>query len=146
MQGQEFLITAITDIIPDIETVDSIKHLSRTSLIEIPDYPAVIVEEEPYDFNQDVGQNAIVYKTEKCSLAIIVRSINVNDMTENTYKAKKDKLKEVTDEVIAAILEKVPNYNNVARVGFGTGEVFDGVIKAVPVMWNLIPVTIQLVI
>jgi hypothetical protein len=145
MQGQEFLIQAIQDIIPDNETVDSIKHLSRTSLIEIPAYPAVLVEEEPYDFNQDTGHSDILYRKEKCNLAVIIESTNVNELTEIAYTTTKEKLKLITDEVIAAILEKVPNFNKVANLRLGTGEVYDGVIGSVPVMWNVIPVEVILV-
>ena len=145
MQGQEFLIQAITESIPPEETPDTIKHLSRTSLIQIGAYPAVIVEEEPYDFNQDTGHSDILLRKEKCSLAIIVESVNVNEMTEATYTVVKGKLKDLTDDVIAAILEKVPNFNKVSNIRLGTGEVYDGVIGSVPVMWNLIPVEVILV-
>lgn len=145
MQGQEFLISAIQDIIPEDETIDSIKHLSRTSLIEIPAYPAVIVEEEPYDFSQDTGHSDIIYRKEKCNIAIIIESTNVNELTENLYTVTKNKLNEITNEVLAAVLEKVPNYNKVANLKLGTGEPFDGVIGSVPVMWNVIPVEVILV-
>lgn len=145
MQGQEFLIQAIQDIIPDEETVDSIKHLSRTSLIEIPAYPAVIVEEEPYDFSQDTGHSDILYRKEKCNIAIIIESTNVNELTESLYMVTKNKINILTNEVLAAVLEKVPNFNKVANLKFGTGEVYDGVIGSVPVMWNVIPVEVILV-
>lgn len=145
MEAQEFLISSIQDIIPPAETPDSIKHLSRTDLIEIQNYPAVIVTEEPYDYNQETGQNAIITRRQNCNVSIVVQSVNVNEMTEDSYKFVKGKLKILTDDVIAAILGKVPTEDKISNVRFGRAEVFDGKIKAVPVMWNLLPVEIILV-
>lgn len=145
MQGQEFLIEVIQDLIPDTETPDSIKHLSRTTLIEAAGFPAVFAEEEPYDFNQDIGQNDVITRKENCNLIIVVESVNVNEMTEATFLAAKEKLKELTDTIIAKILEKVPTFSKIANLRLGRGEIYDGTINATPVMWNLIPVEIILV-
>lgn len=145
MEGQEFLYSSIYAKLEPNETLESIKHLSRTTLIEAPDYPAIFVEEEPYDFSQEVSKNEIVVRRYNCSLAIVVQSNNVNELTEAQYKITKDLLDEKTKEVIAVILEAAPLFDKLSNIKFGRGEVFDGVISSVPVMWNLIPVEITMI-
>lgn len=144
MQGQDFLIDAIEDSIPEDETPDTIKHLSRTTMLEAKLFPAVFVEAEPYDYNQDTGQNDILMITEKYNLIMVVESVNMNKMTENDYKNVIIKLDELTDNVIVAIMERVPNISKIANLKLGTGESFDGTISSVPVMWRIIPVTLIL--
>lgn len=145
MEGQEFLISTIQELVPDVETEDTIKHVSRTTMIQVSNFPAVFAEEEPYDYNQELGSNDIITKKENYNLVIVIKSVNVNEMTEDNFTTVKEKLKTLTDDIIAAILEKIPTYNNIANLRLGRGEVFDGVISSIPVMWNVIPVEILIV-
>lgn len=145
MDGQEFLISTIQELVPDIETADSIKSVSRTTLIEVSNFPAVFAEEEPYDYNQELGSNEVITRKENYNLIIVVNSININDLTEDGYKTVKGKLQTLTNEIIAALLNKIPTYNKIANLRLGRGESFDGKISSIPVMWNVIPVEILLV-
>jgi len=145
MDGQEFLISTIEELIPDTETADSLKSVSRTTMIEVSNFPAVFAEEEPYDYNQELGTNQIITRKENYNLIIVVNSVNINELTETDYMTVKGKLKTLTDEIIAAILGKMQTYNGIANLRFGRGESFDGQISSIPVMWNVIPVEILLV-
>ena len=145
MEGQEFLYQAVNELIGSEESENTIQHLSRTSMIEPRKFPAVIIEDEPYNWNQEVGQNNIIVRKQNFSLAVIIMSHNINDITEDKYLADKNTLENLTKEIVSGILERVSTYDKIANLEFGTGEIFDGKISSVPVMWNMIPVKITLV-
>ena len=145
MEGQEFLYNAIKAKMDPDESLDSIKFISRTTLRETEVYPAVFVEEEPFDFNQTTGQGGVVVKTYNCNLIILVESNNINELTEDQYKDTKDLLDDKTKEVIVVILEAAQTFDKLGNLKLGRGEVYDGVISSTPVMWNMIPVELTLV-
>lgn len=145
MLGQDFLVSAITELIPNDESEDSVKKVSRTSLIEVTEFPTIIVEDAGYDYNQEVSSSDVILRKENYNIAIIVKSVNPNELNENKYKAIIDKLDELSDDTISKILEKSHEHEKISNLRLGRGEKFDGTIASIPVMWNMIPVEIILV-
>lgn len=145
MLGQDFLVDALEELIPNNESEDSLKKVSRTSLIPVDNFPTVIIEEDGYDFSQETGKGDVLIRKESYNIAVVVKGKNINELSESSYKNVADKLDILSDDVIAKILEKAQSEEKVANVRFGRGEKFDGTISSVPVMWNMIPAEITMV-
>jgi len=143
VEGQEFLYKAIEEQVED--GLDVIQHLSRTTLVPIKKFPAVVIEDEPYDFTQELGGSEIVTKVENCNLFIIIKSVNTNELSEAKYLDGKQRLEKLTLDTMAVILERVPTYNKIGSLKFGRGEMFDGIISSIPVMYNIIPVELIII-
>lgn len=94
MDLQEKIIKAINDnrldqegnVNPDTE-LGFIKQLSRTSLLKVVEFPAVIVEDESFDFSDT--DNGVIGENQACTVYLITESKNVNELTEDEYAESK---------------------------------------------------------
>lgn len=145
MLGQDFLIESVEELIDINETEDSLKAVSRSSLIPVTNFPSVIIEDNGFDYSQETGKDDILTRKEGYNIAVIVKSVNTNELTEVKYKDVTKKIDDLSENVVAKIIDKAQTHEKISNIKFGRGEKFDGTISSVPVMWNMIPVEVIMV-
>jgi len=132
MELQEKIIKAIEDNDTEGMDLDFVKYFSRTSLFPPKDYPAVIVDEEPFDFGQANG--GVFGEVQECTIYLLTEVKNLNEMDESDYKGYKEesyaKMKILRDKI----------YDEVGNIEFGRGDNYMTTIESVPVMCVVVPV------
>jgi len=116
---QEFLIAAVTEGALSFQP-----YISRTDRIAIPPTKsyAVIVNEEPFDYNQVAVNESPTRRTQECIIFVMVPGVNNNELDEAAYKERADECNAKADEVIGVIVERLRTYNGIAGINFGRGE------------------------
>jgi len=113
--------------------LDFIKYVSRTQLIVPTAYPAVIIDEEPFNFGQ--GDCATIYgSTQECTMYLLIECKNLDVMTEEEIKNYKDDLYTKTKQIIDKLIVKIRGIN------FGRGENYMTMIEANPCMQMILPI------
>lgn len=129
ISAQEFIKGAISDKMPEGEELEGIKYLAGDSRLKIKNYPAVIVESEPFDYNQLVKNNKISLVKDACNLIVLSRirtpanaHKNWNDYTDEDLSYTKTELKGLTDKIISVIIDKAKETNGISDPEFGRAE------------------------
>lgn len=129
ISAQEFVKEAINDNTGTGEALEEIKFVAGDSRLKIKDYPAVIVESEPFDYNQLVKNNKISLVKDSCNLIVLVRirtpqnaHRNWNDFTDEDLSYTKTGLKTLTDKIISVIIDKAKETSGISDPEFGRAE------------------------
>ena len=141
MELQEKIISVINENRTPSETpegaepleLDFINYISRTTLFPPKLYPAVIIDEEPFNFGQ--GDSAEVYgSSQECTLYLLIECKNLNVMTEEEYKTYKQDLNTKIKQILDKLTVKIRGIN------FGRGENYMTLIEGNPVMTMIVPI------
>lgn len=132
MDLQEKIIKAINDnrldgdgnVNPDAE-LGFIQSVLSTSLLKVENFPAVIVEDEAFDFSET--DNGVIGENQACTVYLITESKNVNELTDEDYCTAKADAKTKMRTIVNIV-------GSTARVTFGRADIQLTLIDGNPMM------------
>ncbi len=141
MNGQEYIIKALQDA-KDEGALGWIEHLSRTSILPIKKFPAVVCESQPFDYSHAASNAPQSSQSEAYEVGVFTEAKNTNEMTEEQYKDFQDDLMNKCNDVIGELATRARDANKIASVSFEKGEIDFVMIESVPVLMNQISVKV----
>lgn len=126
---QEFVTTALKEKIGEGLELDWIKYIARDSRLTVRDYPAVVIESEPFDYNQIVTNQKISLVKDVCNIIVLLKITtpddevrNLNDMSDDDLSHTKTELKLKCDSIIKVLIEAAKDVNNISMPVFSRAE------------------------
>lgn len=143
MQLQEAIYAAVKKYEAEGEPLNWVKHLSRTSVINIADYPAVIIEEQDFDYSQAVAGKT---QRQECVIAVVIACDGQNDLTEDAYLSVKTDLEGKVSDTETGLVPIIYNElrhtaNGISEPDFGKGDQYPSIIGDKSVLVAMIPVS-----
>lgn len=126
---QEFVTEALKEKIGEGLELEWINYIARDSRLRVKEYPAVIVESEPFDYNQLVTTGKIALVKDACNIIVLVKLTNaddevknLNDVSDDDLSNTKIDLKKKCDSIIKVLIDSADEVNNISMPEFGRAE------------------------
>ncbi|MBX7047230.1 MAG: hypothetical protein K1X86_15475 [Ignavibacteria bacterium] len=143
MKGHDFLLSSIEGETGEGGRLEFVKRVLSSSLFKIKEFPAVIVEEDQYDYGQLSGGGEIIMYQEPYNLAVIIKSENMNEFTDMKRRELKGILDGYVEGVLNVILDAANTADGIGEVRFGKSESYDLKIGTSPAINVIVPVTVS---
>lgn len=143
MKGHQVIYGILKDATAEGEALDWCNYFSGSELLKIQGYPAIIVEEEPFDWNQSISTESVVINTYEMTVFVIVERMNTNEMSEENVLASREDLQAKVSELVRVLLEKIGETPKVVNLALGRSEIDYATISSKPVMVATLPVSLK---
>ena len=100
-------------------TLDYIKYISGTSRITVKDYPAVVVENEPSEFEQTEAMIVPVFDNQECTVFYLQKGLPEDEINEDEYNAYMKVMREKVWKISRVIYIALSASNGIANVIVG---------------------------
>ena len=93
--------------------------IQRQTILPIDSFPAIVIEEQPFDYNQFIQSDVVTDATERFIIFVIVETGSTSEITDAQYYAFRNTCKGYADDVVSEIITKSIPQNDLANVKFG---------------------------
>lgn len=108
MDPQRYIIAKIEPEMNETGRFPWLKFISETSLLPVADYPALLVEDEkPFGTDGVFGDGSPALKTGEYIMSLIVKTLNLKDMTRSDYRGAKNETVKRIEELQNFLAEEI---------------------------------------
>lgn len=117
MRLREFL----TEVAEDNKVLWGIKHIAETDQLQIKEFPAIVITEDPYDYSEQGVFAAPGSMIQSCTVFVILLQKGANDLTRAAFVEVRDQLADITLKYVKACKDAMRSANGIANISFDKG-------------------------